>query len=105
MTERPFIPRPPGEPAWWARPATAEEYAAIERERRVARAVAKAGDQVKVHYTGWLTDAKRAHPRATLRKLLAHRIGLTGLLMLMALVAIAVGAVLIIGGILVLATS
>lgn len=31
---RPFIPRPPGEPAWWAREATAEEYEAVERQRR-----------------------------------------------------------------------
>lgn len=32
----PFAPRQPGEPAWWARPAAAEELAAIERERRAA---------------------------------------------------------------------
>ena len=31
----PFAPRQPGEPAWWARPATAEELAAVERERFV----------------------------------------------------------------------
>lgn len=29
----PFVPRPPGSPAWWARPATAEEMEAVERER------------------------------------------------------------------------
>lgn len=40
MTERPFIPRPPGEPAWWAREATAAELAAVERERRVAELAA-----------------------------------------------------------------
>ena len=34
VTTRPFIPRPPGEPAWWAQPGKAEEFAAIERERR-----------------------------------------------------------------------
>ena len=36
MTQRPFIPRPPGEPAWWAQPATAEEMAAFARQRRAA---------------------------------------------------------------------
>ncbi len=36
MTQRPFIPRPPGEPAWWAQPGKSEEFAAIERERRAA---------------------------------------------------------------------
>ena len=30
----PFAPRPPGSPAWWARPATAEEMEAVERERK-----------------------------------------------------------------------
>ncbi len=30
----PFVPRPPSEPAWWARPATAEELDAVERQRR-----------------------------------------------------------------------
>lgn len=34
MTERPFIPRPPGLPAWWCRPATAEEFEAVEKQRR-----------------------------------------------------------------------
>ena len=36
MMQRPFIPRPDGEPAWWCLPGTAAEYAAIERERRAA---------------------------------------------------------------------
>lgn len=30
----PFIPRPKDQPAWWFRPATAEEYEAVERQRR-----------------------------------------------------------------------
>lgn len=36
VTPRPFIPRPPGEPAWWAQPATAEELEAVAREREAA---------------------------------------------------------------------
>lgn len=36
VTTRPFIPRPPGEPAWWAQPGKAEEFAAIEREEFAA---------------------------------------------------------------------
>lgn len=34
MMQRPFIPRPPDQPAWWAREATAEELDAVERQRR-----------------------------------------------------------------------
>ncbi len=33
---RPFIPRPPGLPAWWAKPAKPEELEAVDRERREA---------------------------------------------------------------------
>lgn len=30
----PFKPRDPSAPAWWCRPATAEELDAVERQRR-----------------------------------------------------------------------
>ncbi len=30
----PFAVRPPGTPAWWTRPATAEEFDAVEKQRR-----------------------------------------------------------------------
>lgn len=32
----PFLPRIPGEPAWWCRPMTAEELAAYLRRKRAA---------------------------------------------------------------------
>lgn len=33
-TTAPFLPRPPDQAAWWCRPATAEEYDAVEKQRR-----------------------------------------------------------------------